>query len=92
MKTFKYLSFDLSTLSDIYIMFRAIGRTMVKFSRVPTSLGAAGRRAACAGLATLLWLDKGGTKPHCYSEALSLAVNTSRYLCVQNKTVKHCLS
>ena len=54
MKTFKYLLFDLSTLSDIYIMFRAIGRTMVKFSRVPTSLGAAGRRAACAGLAALL--------------------------------------
>ena len=73
-------------------MFRAIGRTMVKLSRVPRSLGAAGRRAACAGLAALLWLDKGATKPHCYSEALSLAVNTSRYLCVQDRTVKHCLS
>ena len=82
-------------MSDIYIMFRAIGRTMVKLSRVPirhTSLGAAGRRAACAVLAALLWLDKGATKPHCYSEALSLAVNTSRYLCVQDRTVKHCLS
>ena len=73
-------------------MFRVIGRTMVKLSRVPTSLGAAGRRAACAGLAALLWLDKGATKPRCYSEALSLAENTSRYLCVQDRTVKHCLS